>query len=158
VKRYVFAIALLLAGCTPIPGSYTPPAPIATATLTHTPTVTATVTPTPTIDWSATPTQITPTGTIIEVTPLGGDWWATPLPKIEDLSGTYTPNALQNVRWCPAIDCTRRYQLSAGQTVIIVAWLSDLPDEAWLCISEACDEAVALVYGGVEYGVLILSE
>ena len=177
MKRYVLALALVLAGCTPIPGSYTPPAPSAspaptsqatdtptptsTATLTPTPTVTATVTPTPTIDWSATPTPIgnsTAAPWIIEATAIGGEWWATPIPKIEDLAGTYTPHALQNVRWCPAIDCSRRYQLSAGQTVAVVAWVSDLPYEAWLCLSEACDEAIALVYGSVEYGMLILSD
>lgn len=104
----------------------------------------------------ATPTQVVGTPSIIEVTPLGGTPWGTPQIKVEAMSGTYTPYNTQNVRYGPGIDYAIRYRLAAGKTVQVFAWLSSLPDEAWLCLDgDLCNEALALVYNKKELGNLI---
>jgi hypothetical protein len=134
-----------------------------TATLTSSPTYAPTETPvatlTPTVDWSSTPTpgDYATQSWIYEVTPLGGTPWSD-LPSIEKLSGVYTPNGNQNVRNGPGIDRTVSYRVPAGQKIIIVAWLSSLPDEAWLCLDAGCSKAVALVYEGKELGELIIDD
>lgn len=94
----------------------------------------------------------------------GVSWWVTPEPKIERMDGWYTPYTDMNVRWGPRIDAVRRYEIPARGTVRVYAWLSSLPIEAWLCLDPPigddylCTEAVALVYGGKEWGDLILEE
>jgi hypothetical protein len=114
--------------------------------------------------YEPTPTPIE-TLTIIEVTPLGGDWgWANA--KIETRTGLYTPYNTQNVRYGPGMDYTIRYRLSAGQTVPFYAWVSELPFEAWLCLDEPvsdgigvlCSEAVALTVDHVEYGRVVFDD
>lgn len=113
----------------------------------------------------ATPTPITGIPSIIEVTPLGGDYgWS--YGKIESATGSYTPYNAQNVRWGPGIDYDRRYLLGAGQTVPFYAWVSSLPDEAWLCldaplsdaIGTLCTEAVAMMYNRIEYGRVVFDD
>lgn len=167
----VLYVAMFMPGCVKVPSpitDLTPTAvPVETATLTATtvptwtptpePTSTATATDTPTPDWAATPTMITPTGSIIEVTPIGGSW-STAIPKIELLHAVYAPRARQNVRLGPGVDYPVKYRLSGGQTVQVYAWLSDLPFEAWLCLDKPvdgevlCNEAIALVLEGKEFG------
>jgi len=113
-----------------------------------------------------TPTPITPTASIIEVTPIGGGW-GVPFGKIETVTGIYTVGVnVQNVRWGPGMDYSRRYTLGYGQTVPFYAWVSSLPFEAWLCLDQPlgpgigvlCTEAIALVYDGDEFGEVVFDD
>lgn len=114
-----------------------------------------TQTPTPAADETPTPTG-TATPSIYEVTPLGGISQKTSQPKLEALEATYAPYNTQNVRYGPGLDYAVRYRLAAGKTVRVYAWISNLPDEAWLCLDEAmlCDEAIVLILNHREYGEL----
>jgi len=169
----VLYVTALLPGCAELPAEVstsTPtavpvetaepddtPTPTATPTIASTPEPTATYTPT--FDLSATPTMITPTGSIIEVTPLGGGHeWATPRPKQESVTGTYTARAYQNVRLGPGTSYPVKYRLSAGQTVDVVGMIVQSPIEVWLCLAEQCDEALAWVWQGDELGKLEVEE
>ena len=76
-----------------------------------------------------------------------------------------TASSTQNVRYGPRIDYPVRYRHASGNRVRVYAWVSNLPDDAWLCIDlpindgeVLCSEAVALVYAGKELGLLELEE
>lgn len=108
---------------------------------------------------TATPTEApSPTGSIIEVTPLGGQPTFTPTPcgqsicevgplltlpppgEITVEAGKYTPCCAQNVRECAGITCAIVASLAAGGTSPLMGFVRDNDSQLWLCLVITTDK------------------
>jgi hypothetical protein len=161
-KRHEALLLVVLVACVACAGMATQVEASATAPVVEPMSVTSTTvlpsaTPTLTLIPTYAPTE-TATQSIIEVTPLGGVWYTSTPIGPELIKGIYVPRGSQNVRNGPGIEYSVSYRIAAGKKIVIVAWLSRLPDEAWGCLDPKCARALALVYGGKSLGDFIIDD
>ena len=171
MKKLQILILIILVSCTPITTTpvETTPTQIEPSTVTETVVVKETFIPYPTLTATTEPSITatstkTPTPYIIEITrfpvsPSPADFWQG-LPD-----GSYFVSwSVMNVRSCPQKSCAIIDTVPAGTRVTVYAWSRPpFADEEWLCRVDLifdketkCSEAIALVYGGVVWGNLVL--